>query len=243
MHHSTQAKFSLSKEHIASIIYKLRNANERYTHIAEKIRATMKTQQFRSYRIRAAWLGLHVDISAAIALSDTHVSKIPLPILDTTTPTPVEPKIFIRIPPSILTTAPTPMGSTDVGRVDKIYSPIPSIRIPVRGPLVHLEGIDWGVPGAPLLRPRELPEISPAAYCGHPSPMSLDSGTSVLFLQSFWTEISLSAVDTSGPSTPEDCYTVSVHIKLPGKRKIQDMDFEDTLSHKVFIVRPSSVLL
>jgi hypothetical protein len=185
MHHSTHARLTLSQEQIALILYKLRNANERYTRIAETIRASMKPRLFSPYRIRAAWLGLHVDIGAAIALSDAQVSKIPLPILDTTTPTPAKPKMVIRIPPSILTTAPTPMGSADVKKVDKIYSPIPPIRIPARGPLVHLEGIDWGVPGAPLLRPRELPEISPANYCGYPSPMSLNSGMLVFFLQPF----------------------------------------------------------
>jgi len=205
------------------MLHKLRNANERYGRIAEQIRTRTKSRQCRPYRIRAAWLGLHVDISAAIALSNTQVSKIPLPILDTTTPSPVEPKVFIRIPPShirptqlpsITATAPTPMASTDVNRVNKIYSPIPPIRIPARGPLVHLEGMDWVVPGAPLLKPRELPVVSPQTYCGDFSPVSMDP-------------------ESSGISSPEDQYAVTIlHIKLPGKRKIQDMDVDSTLSRK-----------
>jgi hypothetical protein len=185
MHYSSPTRFTLSNEHIALMLHKLRDANERYAHIAAQVYARMRTRrQYRPYRVRAAWLGLRVDIDAALALSDTQVSNIPLPILDMT-PTPVEPKIFIRIPPShmryarlpsITTTAPTPMVKTDMSRVAKIYSPIP---IPARGPLVQLDGINWGVPGAPLLRPRELPVIMPDAYVPDLSPMSLDSGTSV----------------------------------------------------------------
>jgi len=219
MHYVAPVKFTLSHEHTALMLYKLRNANDRYVRIAQQIRAHARRRQCSLYRMRAAWLGLTVDISAAVALSDTQVSKIPLPILDMSTPSPVEPKVFIRIPPyhmrpaqlpSITTTAPTPMVSTHMSRVDKIYSPIP-IRIPLRGPIVHLQGIDWGVPGAPLLRPRELPEMSPET--GSFSPMSLDS-------------------DSSGPSMPEDRYAVALRIKLPGKRKLLDVDVHDTLSHK-----------
>lgn len=209
MHYIAPAKFTLSHENTALMVHKLRNANERYARIAEQIRTRMKSRQCRPYRIRAAWLGLHVDIGAAIALCNTQVSKIPLPILDTTTPSPVEP---IRIPPShmrptqlpsIIATAPTPMVLTDVNRVNKIYSPVP---IPPRGPLVHFEGIDWAVPRAPLLKPRELPVISPQTYCGGFSPMLMDS-------------------DSSGLSTPEDRYAAN-------KRKIRDIDVDDTLSHK-----------
>jgi hypothetical protein len=45
--------------------------------------------------------------------------------------------------------------------------------------------------------------------------------------------IVVSFVDPSGPSTPEDRYAVDLRIKLPGKRKIKDMDVNDTLSQKV----------
>jgi hypothetical protein len=243
MYHSTPARFTSSQERIALMVCKLRNANERYTRIAENIRASMKSRQYSSYRIRAAWLGLHVDIGAAIALSDTQVSKIPLPILDTTTPTPVKSRIVTHIQPShprptqlpsITATAPTPLGSTSASRVDKIYSPIPPIRIPARGPLVQLDGIDWSVPGAPLLRPRELPEMSPDLCCENSSPMSLDSGNYNPDPNSFWILNNQYSSDSSGPYTPDD-YIVDVGIGFPGKRKMQDMSPEDTVSHKVVL--------
>jgi len=222
------------------MVCKLRNANERYTRIAENIRASMKSRQYSSYRIRAAWLGLHVDIGAAIALSDTQVSRIPLPILDTTTPTPAKSRIATHIPPFhprptqlpyITATAPTPLGSTSASRVDKIYSPV---RIPARGPLVQLDGIDWSAPGAPLLRPRDLPEMSPDSYCENSSPMSLDSGNYNPDSNSFGILNDQYSLDSSGPYTPAD-YTVGVAIGFPAKRKIQDMESEDTLSHKVIL--------
>jgi hypothetical protein len=44
-------------------------------------------------------------------------------------------------------------------------------------------------------------------------------------------------VESSGISSPEDQYAVTIlHIKLPGKRKIQDMDVDSTLSRKVLSV-------
>lgn len=187
MHHVAPVNLSVSH---AFMLYKLRNASDRYARIAQHIRAHTTRRQCSLYRIRATLLGLKVDISAAVALPDTQVSKIPLPIIDISTPSPVEHKVFIRIPsyrmqpaqlPSITTTAPTPIVSTHVSRVDKIYSPIP-IRIPARGPLVRLQGIDCGVPGAPLLRPRALPEMSPET--ANFSPMSLDSGASCLNIKS-----------------------------------------------------------
>jgi hypothetical protein len=181
MHHSTP-RFALSEAHIALIIYKLRNANNRYASIAEKIRATTKNKSCRAYRMRAAWLGLQVDIGAALALCEAQVSKIPLPILDTTMPTPAEP-IILSPPhyvPSITMTAPTPIGLTDIGGVDKLYSQIPPIRIPSRGPFVNLSGMDRITPRAPLLKLKELPAVSPEIFFGNLSPMSLDSGVSFL---------------------------------------------------------------
>jgi len=219
MYHSRPARLTLSQEHIDFMCYKLRNANERYRRIAENIRSSKKSRRCSPYRIRAAWLGLRVDVGVAVALSDTQISKIPLPILDMTLHTPIEPKIVVRIPssrpsqlPSITTTAPTPLGLTDVSRVHKIYSPIPPICIPARGPLMQLQGVNWGVPGAPLLRAKELPQMSPETY-GNFSPMSLDS-------------------DSSGPHTPEDYYDLGACIRPVGKRKIRDIEVEDTHCHK-----------
>jgi len=223
MHYTAPAKFSLSHEHVTLMLYKLRNANDRYTRIAAQIRArTTSRYQCRSYRIRAAWLGLRVDVNAALALAGSQISKNPLPILDTTTPTPAESKVFLCIPPShvrttqlpfITATAPTPVFATDVSRVEKIYSPIPPIRIPPRGPHVQLDGIDWGVPGAPLMKPRELPDIMPNNSYVNFSPMSMD-------------------FDSYGLSAPEDPFAVALRIKLPSKRKIKDIDVDDTLSQK-----------
>jgi len=201
------------------MLCKLRNANDRYARIAEKIRAT-RSRQRRRYRIRAACLGLHVDIDAAVALCERHVSKIPLPIIDTTTPTLVESKIATRVQPlqvpSITTTAPTPLGlseMSEMNQVNKVYSPIPLIRIPIRGPLIRLDSMDWNVPTAPSLRPKALPEVLPEAYCETSSPMLVDSAS-------------------SGLSTSGDRFPVRLRIKLPSKRKIRDTGLEDTFSHK-----------
>lgn len=161
---------------------KLRYANARYSRIAQEMRKRMEqriTYIPNPRQLRAAWLGLRVDTEKAVALSDSQVSKIPLPVLDTD-PSPIVEKIFLRIPrrpsalshtiplPVIMTTAPTPIHNTNA----KL---IPTIRIPARAPRV---GNDWGVPGAPLMVPKDLPVTSPQTdYC----PMSLDSGVYLLY--------------------------------------------------------------
>ena len=183
MHHPTPIRFSLPHDPIALMVYKLRFANARYARIAEDVRARMKSRPACSlYRVRAAWLGLRVDVNAAVKCSQNQVSRVPLPILDTV-PSPVESKLTIRIPvshvrsisvQSITTTAPTPVGLTSANRRETIYAPI---RIPPRAPSApHVEN-HWGVPGAPLLKTKQLPGLSPQSYFSDCSPMSLDSGT------------------------------------------------------------------
>jgi len=216
MYHPTPVRFSLPNDPIVLMNYKLRFANARYALIAEDIRARMKNRSaYSPYRVRAAWLGLRVDIKAAINCADNQISKIPLPILDTT-PSPITSKITIRIPvshvrslsvPSITTTAPTPVGLTGANRSETIYAPIPTIRIPPRVPSAQN---NWGVPGAPLLKTKELPGVSPQSYFSDCSPMSLDS-------------------DSSGPTTPED---QDIRPRHPGRRKIEDMNINDSLPHK-----------
>jgi len=224
MHHPTPVKFSFPEDPISLMASKLRFANVRYARIAEEMRARMKNRPLYSpYRVRAARLGLSIDIKSAVNCSQKEISKIALPILDTS-PSPVESKITIRIPvshvrsisvPSIMATAPTPMGLPNTNRCEIIYAPIPTIRIPARASSMQNIATDWGVPGAPLLKTKELPGISPPSqsYFSDSSPMSLDS-------------------DSSGPTTPEDQDTVDLSIKLAGKRKMDDMDSDDMLPHK-----------
>src|ERR1700737_3327818 len=100
MHHPNPIRCSLPQDSISLMIYKLHFANARYARIAEEMRARMKNRPLCSpYRIRAAWLGLRVDIESAVKCCPKQVSKIPLPVLETS-PSPSESKITIRIPGS-----------------------------------------------------------------------------------------------------------------------------------------------
>lgn len=161
------------------IVYRLRVANAHYARVAHQMRASKSSQRGADspYRRRAVWLGLRIDTERAAALSDNQVSKIPLPVLDTT-PSPVAPKLYIRIPPfhtrplsvpSIMINGnATTLGMSGQSRIENMY-PFALVQNPV------CIGNDWGVPGAPLMKNKELPALSPTH---EDSPMSQDSGKS-----------------------------------------------------------------
>lgn len=92
-----------------------------------------------------------------------------------------------------------------------------------------------GRPGGPVAETKRVARDLTCELLWIPQPHVIELRY-VGFLSSTVLNPELSSADTSSPSTPEDHYTVSVRIKLPGKRKIQDMEVEDTLSHKALSV-------
>lgn len=118
------------------LTYTLARANHRYSRIALEMRKGLEHRRRMHHirlRLRAAWIGLQVDVKAAMALNHCEVSKIPKPILDTNpSPGPATP-LVLRIPPIII--------------------PARAVRDNV--------GNNWDVPGAPLMKTRDLPPLSP----------------------------------------------------------------------------------
>lgn len=164
----------------AQLAYTLACANYRYSCIAREMRKGLESRRHMHHtrlRLRAAWIGLRVNTKAAIALDGAKVSKIPMPILDTNpspipatapyTAVPTRPSALHHpVPlPDITTTAPSPVAPR-----------IPPIVIPSRA-VRAIVGNTWGVPGAPLMKTRDLPALSPQ---GPSSPMTTDSGSSFL---------------------------------------------------------------
>jgi len=74
------AKSESSSHRLRNIIVILRRANSRYTHIASRIRASLRPT-FHA-RKRAAELRLGVDIGKAVRCEQRQVSIVPLPVLD-----------------------------------------------------------------------------------------------------------------------------------------------------------------
>ncbi|KAF7969827.1 hypothetical protein HWV62_44251 [Athelia sp. TMB] len=180
----------------ATVFERIRIANDHYAHVARQMRASMSHRQHNSsYRMRGKGWKLRVDTKIAAELANEHVSKVPLPVLDTT-PSPLPPRHAIRIPP--FHTRPISAPNSTISR-DALTSAGTSANGGMEvGHIVHLSVGGWEIPGAPLLKTKELPALSPSDE----SPSSLNS-------------------DSTGLITPED------QPKLATKRKISAMDFDD----------------
>lgn len=160
---------------LKTMFKRIHAANAFYACVARQMRADCSRRRAHStYRVRAARLGLKVNTKIAAALSGSHVSKIPLPALDNT-PSPIASRLFIRIPPfhtrplsiphiAINGNTIAPMGTRANGRMESGHGHYP-------------HGHNWGVPGAPLLKTKELPAVSPSH---ERSPSSQDSGNCFL---------------------------------------------------------------
>ncbi|KZP08262.1 hypothetical protein FIBSPDRAFT_874734, partial [Athelia psychrophila] len=145
---------------LTTMFQRIHAANAFYARVARQMRADFSHRRAHSaYRARAVRLGLKVNTKRAAALAGMHVSKIPLPVLDTT-PSPAAARLVIRIPPFHTRPLSVPhiavngnaialVGASAHGRMQSGHGYYPY-------------GNDWGVPGAPLLKTKELPALSPS---------------------------------------------------------------------------------
>ena len=143
----------------ATMFERIRIANDHYARVARQMRANMPCRQHSSYRMRGEGWKLRVDTKIAAALANEHVSKVPLPVLDTT-PSPLPPRHAIHIPPfhtrpiSVpnITTSRDALASADTSAYGGMEA----------GHVMHTFVRAWEVPGAPLLKTMELPALSPS---------------------------------------------------------------------------------
>ncbi|KAH7910020.1 hypothetical protein BJ138DRAFT_1153939 [Hygrophoropsis aurantiaca] len=219
---------ALSSIALAQISSKLRYANFRYFQIAQQLRC--KLHLTHHAKRRACWAGLRVDIMKARNCPGNAISIKPLPIVDTT-PSPVSERVasirsslrwrsdlslqFVdntlglelpEVPQAVV--SPPESCIREIESQSAAISP-PSyathghsrliVRIP---PHNHFNKSSPAIPGAPLLRPRELPEDSEAEMMD----IQLDSPRSSI-LNSF--------------------ENVRVYIRIPPKRKLQELDDEN----------------
>ncbi|KAG6810362.1 hypothetical protein H0H92_012170 [Tricholoma furcatifolium] len=117
----------LQPHHLQNLIYILRNANARYTHIATLARASLAPT--RHAKRRATNLGLTVDIIKAINCPQKAVSVIPLPIVEVVTPLEYITKPVPSVRPVLKCTIPsvqtiTPNGTISALTSGSVYSSI-----------------------------------------------------------------------------------------------------------------------
>lgn len=83
---SPSSSSPLQPYHVRNLILILRRANDHYSHVASRIRASLVPTHHA--RKRAHRMGLAVDVAKAVACDQRQVSIIPLPVIDIV-PTPV----------------------------------------------------------------------------------------------------------------------------------------------------------
>ncbi|KAF5377283.1 hypothetical protein D9615_006468 [Tricholomella constricta] len=147
----------LEPYHIRNLILILRRANDHYTHVAARIRASLRPTLHA--RRRAQYLGLTIDVQSAHNCPQKQVSVVPLPILEVS-PAPAalvhdireqareplkrRPALKCAIPRSTILTRTSPNGTTSALSSGSHYSSVTlSSAAPSEQPSVVYHSSRW----------------------------------------------------------------------------------------------------
>ncbi|KAH7884096.1 hypothetical protein F5I97DRAFT_1930305 [Phlebopus sp. FC_14] len=201
---------SFSTAALAQLIHRLRFANARYGQLALQCRYGLRPT-YHAKR-RAYWAGLRIDTNKARNCPGKYVSRQPLPIIDTT-------------PSSAAGDCLSVSGGNTLGleltNLPEVTVPSrtrPNTRLTIRIPPLNFNygcdypSLDPSIPGAPLLRPMQLPEddteMEDISLENPSSPSSTSSSDSLL-----------TPIDTN----------LRIHIPARGpKRKLHEVEAEDS---------------
>ncbi|KIK94683.1 hypothetical protein PAXRUDRAFT_432069 [Paxillus rubicundulus Ve08.2h10] len=181
--YSTMTRSSFSTTAFAQLVHRLRHTNARYDQITSQFRCRIRPTHHA--KRRAYWAGLRIDISKARACPGTLVSRRPLPIVDTAyyTPLVVAPLPFMSNYNHMNAFEGSALG-LQLTNLPEVVVPSPPRslsaragqrrRLTIRVPPLHYQysASEMNAPGAPLLRPRQLPEDDSEIEdisLGHPS--------------------------------------------------------------------------
>ena len=171
---TTMARSSFSTAAFAQLVRRLRHTNARYNQIAHQFRCRIRPTHHAKRRAYRA--GLRIDTSKARACPEKYVSVVPPPVLDRSAVTPnwVDPQAEVYA-----TTEPGIGGGGDAYMLGMPLRNLPEVvgrkrrrregrrRVMLRLPPLKLQlNVDYAcgtpfqgpVPGAPRLKPRQLPE-------------------------------------------------------------------------------------
>ncbi|KAF9221292.1 hypothetical protein BS17DRAFT_819885 [Gyrodon lividus] len=212
------ARSSFSTTAFAQLVNRLRHTNTRYDQIVRQFRSRLRPT-YHAKR-RAYWAGLRIDVSKARACPGTLVSRRPLPIIDTASHS------SFAAAPLAFTSNHNYMSTLEGNTLGLQLTNLPerqrlTIRVP---PLSYEYGygyatpVEVNAPGAPLLRPRQLPEDD-----SEMEDISLAQSSSS----------SSASVSADSLLTPIDFFYTGLRITIPArslKRKLQDDDADENES-------------